>query len=130
LTGARKLNEETLALRRQVLGPEHPDTLTSMNNLAATMKAQTDLEGARELYDQTLVIRRRVQGAEHPETSISAWNLFRVLKDLKDRDAAWALLEHNLLWLLDRDPAVLGADQRKIRAEVQAIGRGWPFAET
>ena len=35
LTGARKLHEETLAIQRRVLGPEHPDTLTSMNNLAS-----------------------------------------------------------------------------------------------
>jgi tetratricopeptide (TPR) repeat protein len=126
LTGARKLNEETLALRRKVLGPEHPDTVTSLNNLAATMKAQGDLKGARELYEEALGIRSRVQGVEHPETSICAWNLFRVLKDLSDAAAARALLEHNLLWLLDRDPDIFGADQRKIRTEVRAIGRGWP----
>lgn len=124
LTAARKLNEETLALRAQVLGPKHPDTLTSMNNLAMTMKAQGDLKGARELYEKTLGIRQTVQGAEHPETSICAWNLFRVLKDLRDAGAARALLEHDLLWLLDRDPATLSGDQRKIRAEVQAIGNG------
>ena len=31
---ALPLYEETLKLRKAVLGPEHPDTLTSMNNLA------------------------------------------------------------------------------------------------
>ncbi len=31
--GARKLQEETLAIRRRVLGPEHPETAHSMNNL-------------------------------------------------------------------------------------------------
>ena len=33
-TGRCKLLEETLALRKAKLGPDHPDTLTSMNNLA------------------------------------------------------------------------------------------------
>ena len=31
---ALKLHEETLALRKAKLGPDHPDTLASMNNLA------------------------------------------------------------------------------------------------
>jgi hypothetical protein len=31
---AVKLQEETLALQKAKLGPDHPDTLTSMNNLA------------------------------------------------------------------------------------------------
>ena len=31
---AEKLYRETLDMRRRVLGPEHPDTLSSMNNLA------------------------------------------------------------------------------------------------
>jgi hypothetical protein len=73
------------------------------------------LAGARRLHEQALGGRRRVQGAEHPNTSISAWNLFRTLQDLGERDAARAVLERDLLWLLGRDPATLGADQRKIR---------------
>ena len=40
LAGARKLQEETLAIRRRVLGPEHPATLTSMNNLAETLRSR------------------------------------------------------------------------------------------
>lgn len=31
---ARRLDQDTLALRRQVLGDNHPDTLTSARNLA------------------------------------------------------------------------------------------------
>jgi hypothetical protein len=31
------------------------------------------------------------------------------------------VLERDLLWLLDRDPAKLGADQRKIRALVSDV---------
>jgi len=35
--GARGLHEQALAACRRVLGDEHPNTLTSMNNLAATL---------------------------------------------------------------------------------------------
>jgi hypothetical protein len=42
LEGARDLHEQTLAARRRVLGEDHPDTLISMNNLAAVRR---QLEG-------------------------------------------------------------------------------------
>lgn len=32
------LDEETLSTRERVLGPEHPDTITSRNNLAQTVR--------------------------------------------------------------------------------------------
>ena len=119
--GARKLHEEALAISRRVLGAEHPDTLTSINNLANTLFAQGDLAGARKLQEETLTIRRRVLGPEHPHTSVSAWNLFRTLYDLGDREAARAVLDGDLRWLLDRDPATFGADQRKIREIVADV---------
>src|SRR5664280_2623321 len=44
------------------------------------------------------------------------------LHNLGEREAARAVLEHDLLWLLDRDPATLGADQREAREYVaQAV---------
>ena len=36
---ARALDEDTLARRRRVLGDDHPDTLTSANNVAADLRA-------------------------------------------------------------------------------------------
>lgn len=119
--GARKLHEKTLAIRRRVLGPEHPDTLMSMNNLALTLWAQGDLAGARKLQEETLAIRRRLLGPGHMDTSKSAWNLFATLRGLGDSEAAVTLLRGDLLWLLDRDPATLGADQRQIREYVAQI---------
>jgi hypothetical protein len=46
------LEEQALAVRRRMLGEEHPDALGSMNNLAATLWAQGDLAGARSLQEQ------------------------------------------------------------------------------
>ena len=43
LAGARQLEEQVLAARRQLLGEKHPDTLTAMLNLALTLSAQGDL---------------------------------------------------------------------------------------
>jgi tetratricopeptide (TPR) repeat protein len=124
LAGARKLGEEVLGVDRHVLGPEHTQTLTSMSNLASTMYAQGDLQGSFKLFEEEIYIRRRVLGCEHPDTSLSAWNLFSTLRDLGKRAAARALLERDLLWLLDRDPDSLGAQQRQIREQVaQVVGK-------
>src|SRR5437762_5447942 len=46
---AMALLEEVLEKRRKILGVEHPDTLTSMNNLASTYRDQgrTDRKSTR-----------------------------------------------------------------------------------
>ncbi len=40
---ARQLEERLLEVRKRVQGPEHSDTLTSLNDLAETLRAQGDL---------------------------------------------------------------------------------------
>ena len=72
---ARKLHEQTLEIRRRILGPEHPDTLWSMNNLAIVLGEQGKHDEARKLLEQTLEIRRRILGPEHPDTLESMHNL-------------------------------------------------------
>jgi hypothetical protein len=99
----------------------HPDTLTARNNLAQTLKAQGDLAGVRQHEEQVLEARRRLLGEEHPATSISAWWLCVTLHGLGDQEKAQAVLKRDLLWLLDRDPATLGADQRKAREYVAQV---------
>ncbi len=121
LAGARKLEEEGLAIRRRVLGPEHPDTLTSMLSVAHTLYAQGDLAGARQQQEQVLEASRRLLGEEHPDTSVAAWNLFGTLRELGEHVDARAVLERDLLWLLDRDPATLGVAQRKVREYVADV---------
>jgi hypothetical protein len=47
-------------MRRRVLGPEHPDTLASMNNLAAVYNDESKYPQAEALDSQALEIKRRV----------------------------------------------------------------------
>ena len=118
LAGARKLQERALAIKCRVLGHDHPNTLASMNNLAQDLRAQRDFAGARELQEELLTSCQRVLGADHPHTTLSAWNLYRTLEDMGERAAARDVLESDLKWLLARDPATLGSDQRKTRNQV------------
>jgi tetratricopeptide (TPR) repeat protein len=63
------------------LGPEHPDTLISMNNLANVYWSQGNYEQAETLYGQTMEIQRRVLGSEHPDTLLSMGNLAATYAD-------------------------------------------------
>lgn len=112
---ARRLHEEVLTVRSRVLGEEDPKTLISMNNLGETLRAKGDLVEARRVHGKALVGRRHVLGEEHPDTTLSARNLFSTLHDMGDREAAQAILDKHLVWLLRRDPATLGAQQRAIQ---------------
>jgi tetratricopeptide (TPR) repeat protein len=62
-----------LEKRKRVLGEEHPDTLGTMNDLAATFYEQGRLSEAEELGLRVLEKRKRVLGEEHPDilTSMS-----------------------------------------------------------
>jgi len=59
--------------RKQVLGQEHPDSLTSMANLALTYCKQGRWKEAKELEVVVMETRKQVLGEEHPDypTSIS-----------------------------------------------------------
>jgi tetratricopeptide (TPR) repeat protein len=115
LDGARNIQEKVLDISRRTLGEEHPDTLTTMNNLAATLSSQGDLDGARKIHKKVLDIRRRTLGEEHPDTSLSAWNLVLTLLDTGNSEKALDILKTYLIWLLDRDPASLEANQQEIQ---------------
>jgi hypothetical protein len=57
--------------RKRVLGDEHPDTLTSMANLAFTLQSQARPEEALALIERCFQLRQRVLGERHPDTKAS-----------------------------------------------------------
>ena len=93
---ARPLYERALAIREKTLGPEHPDTATSLNNLAGLLSDQGDLAAARPLYERALAIREKVLGPEHPDTATSLNNLAGLLSDQGDLAGARPLFERAL----------------------------------
>jgi CHAT domain-containing protein len=58
-----------------VLGRDHPDTLSSVNNLAGLYRATGRFEKAEPLYERALEGRERVLGRDHPDTLGSVNNL-------------------------------------------------------
>ncbi len=69
------LFERVRATMAAKLGPDHPDTLTSMNNLAAGYQAAGRLDQALPLYEETLKLQRAKLGPDHPDTLLSMNNL-------------------------------------------------------
>jgi hypothetical protein len=65
----------------RVLGAEHPDTLTSMANLASTYRNQGRWKEAEELEVQVIETSSRVLKAEHPETLTNTANLASTYKN-------------------------------------------------
>ena len=77
--GALPLYRRALESCERVLGPEHPDTLTSVNNLALCMEALGDAAGALPLYRRALETCEHVLGKDHPQTRGIAANLASLL---------------------------------------------------
>jgi CHAT domain-containing protein len=65
------LAERALAIREKVLGQEHPDVATSLNNLALLYSEMGNYSQAEPLYQRSLAIREKVFGQEHPDVAIS-----------------------------------------------------------
>jgi tetratricopeptide (TPR) repeat protein len=59
----------------QELGPDHPDTAESLNNLAILYFYQGKYEQAEPLYQRALAIYEQQLGALHPNTATSLNNL-------------------------------------------------------
>jgi tetratricopeptide (TPR) repeat protein len=88
------------------LSPEHPDTLTSRNNLALALWDLGRHEEAAAEHRAVLGTRTRILGAEHPDTMASRSNLALALWTmgrLKDAEA-----EHRAV--LEDRTRILGAE--------------------
>ncbi|MEV0896599.1 tetratricopeptide repeat protein [Actinoplanes sp. NPDC049802] len=90
------LFEQALADRRRVLGDDHPDTLTSVNNLAGAYRSAGDLGRAIGLFEQALADRRRILGDDHPDTLTSVNNLAYAYRSAGDLGRAIPLFEQAL----------------------------------
>jgi len=65
---AAKLEEAARALYTRHLGPDHPDTLQSMHNLANSYGALGRHTDALKLREETLALRKAKLGPDHPDT--------------------------------------------------------------
>ncbi len=90
------LFERTLAAQTARLGPDHPNTLLTQNNLAPAYQAVGQIDRAIALLEQTLAGRTAKLGADHPSTFTTQNNLALAYQAAGQIDRAIALFERTL----------------------------------
>jgi tetratricopeptide (TPR) repeat protein len=114
----------SLDIRERLLGADHPDTATSLNNLAGLYSSQGRYEAAEPLYIRSLEILEQVLGADHPATATSLNNLAGLYSSQGRYEAAEPLYLRCLEIFLEK----LGQDhpntqtvQKNFRSFVQTV---------
>lgn len=72
---AQDLYREVVELDTQLLGARHPNTLSSLNNLATVLQNLGKYEEAESIYRQTFELKTELFGLKHPHTLNSMNNL-------------------------------------------------------
>ncbi|RHZ65358.1 uncharacterized protein CDV56_109374 [Aspergillus thermomutatus] len=95
---------QVLNIQKQVLGPEHPDTLTGMASLALTYSHQGRWKEAEEL--EIKVMRKQELGPEHPDTLASMAMLALIYQE----QGRWKEAEVLKIQVLEMRKQVLGPE--------------------
>jgi serine/threonine protein kinase/tetratricopeptide (TPR) repeat protein len=90
------LAEEASAGLARIVGRDHPDTLTSMNNLALIYEDAGKFDRALPILEETLALRRSKLGADEPQTITTMNNLASVYEDAGKLDLALRVREEAL----------------------------------
>jgi tetratricopeptide (TPR) repeat protein len=72
---AERVARELVAIHKRWLGPDHPDTANSINNLAINLNAQKRYGDAEPLVRRALADYQKALGPDHPATAIVLHNL-------------------------------------------------------
>jgi tetratricopeptide (TPR) repeat protein len=88
--------ERAATLRKAHLGPDHPDTLASMGNLAGAYAWAARYSDAIALRQQLLDYRRALLGPDDPETLACVCNLARAYEFAGRWDKSVPLLEQTV----------------------------------
>ncbi len=105
------------AIYRKKLGPDHPDTLTSMMGLANCYAALGRPDDAVKLHEETLALRKARLGPYHRATLTSMHNLASSYEVAGRRSEALKLREKT--WTLRRDK--LGPDDPQTLASMNNL---------
>jgi eukaryotic-like serine/threonine-protein kinase len=110
-----------LDLCKAKLGPDHPDTLRNMNNLASSYADLGRLQEALALREETLKLQRAKLGPDHPDTLRSMNNLGNSYAALGRHQEALALRETTL----ELRRAKLGPDHPDTLASMMGLGNSY-----
>ena len=93
---ALPLYQQALAIKKSVLGEDHPDYATSLNNLATLYSDMGSYDQALPLYQQALAIKKADIGENHPSFAASLSNLAALYDIMGSYDKAEPLYQQAL----------------------------------
>jgi tetratricopeptide (TPR) repeat protein/tRNA A-37 threonylcarbamoyl transferase component Bud32 len=96
---------ESVRLRTTILGPDHPDTQSSLQSLADTYGRQGRDAEAMSLYEQVLSVRKVRLGPHHPDT-LNTRMAVATLRTMHDRLQGIKMIEE----VTELQTATLGED--------------------
>ncbi len=88
LEASKQAYERGLAMREKALGPDHPDTSVSLNNLGIVLCRLGRCGEAKTYLERAVAVSERAIGPFHPDTAASITNLGNALRRTGDYVAA------------------------------------------
>jgi tetratricopeptide (TPR) repeat protein len=116
---AKLAAQEAVRLRKEALGPKHPDTATSLDDLGAVLLVTDDAAGGEALMREALAIRREVLGPSDPQLAVSLNNLGFVLHEKRHLEQAEAMFRE----ALDIDRRRLGNEHPEVAIKLVNLSR-------
>ena len=117
---------EAVGVIEDVLGADHPYTLTTRNNLAGAYKSAGRLAEAIELFKQVLAERERVLEADHPDTLTVRNNLASAYESVGrfgEAIDAWEELLLDCQRVLGADHPVTLTVRNNLAVAYRSVGR-------
>jgi tetratricopeptide (TPR) repeat protein len=115
---AEQVERSAVTTREEVLGLEHPDTLTSVSHLGSVLSRQGKYDEAEAMHQRALEESEKVLGREHPDTLTSVINLGSVLWRRGKYDEAEAMNQR----ALEESEKMLGREHPDTLTSVSNLG--------
>ncbi len=109
---------DALNIRREILGSDHPDTLTSAHAMGSLLGGLGKYDAAYERLQDTYERRVRTLGANHPDTLITANSMGGILRYLGRLDEAATVWQQTL----EKRRKVLGSDHPRTLISLNNVG--------
>ena len=87
------LAQQVIAIRRDLLGKDHPAYARSLNSLAMLYEALGDYAKALPLHEEARAIRKKALGPDHPDYATGLNNLAALYRAMGDYPKALPLLK-------------------------------------
>ena len=97
-----QLYEEVLKLKKAKLGPNHPGTLMTMNNLAGAYLSSGRTDEAVQLQEEAFNRMKSTLGPDHPDTLVATSSLAVTYQRVGRDDEALRLIEEAIRLRPDR----------------------------